>query len=153
MSSTGSDLGKFIVAFSKNSSMRRRSVGVVATALSDRKQAVEEVESHLPGAHRKDVLTSLTTTDIERLTSSRLVSICIPEAFSRTKSPTIILNFEALFSTLNREMRRLTASKLAAAEPFEPYLIFVHSMFTCAELRGAFRSNHFHWWSKRSLLG
>ena len=153
MSGTKSDLRKFIAAFSKDSSMRRRSVGIVATALSDRNQAVEEVESHLLDTQRKDVLTSLAATDIERLTASRLVNLCIPEAVSNTKNPTIILNFEALFSTLNREMRKIAASKLAASEPLEPYLIFVHSMFSCAELRGAFPSNHFHWWSRRSLLG
>jgi hypothetical protein len=153
MSGAKSDLSSFLEAFNHEGSLRRRSVGIVAVALSDRKQAVKEIGSYLPDVQKKDVLASLSPIDIERLTASRLVSLCIPEAVSSTNNPTIILNFEALFSTLDKEMRRLAASKLAAAEPVEPYLILVHSMFSCVELQGAFRNNHFHWWSGRSLLG
>ncbi|RMG73904.1 MAG: hypothetical protein D6711_09975 [Chloroflexi bacterium] len=127
--------------------LRRYKVGLVQVEIGALPEALLDLQSQLPDAVLTDLLQNLNEGDIERLTARRLAELVVPSAIERV--PRIVLNFESLFTTLERSSQQQVIKHLAWAEPLRPCLVILHSDYTTDRLREAF-SNRIYQWNRAS---
>lgn len=123
--------------------LRRYKVGLVQVGITALPEALSDLQSQLPDAVPTDLLQNLNAHDIERLTARLLVKLVVPTATENT--PRILLNFEALFTTLESTSQQQVKKHLAWAEPLMPCLIILHSDYTVDRLSEAFPNRIYQW--------
>ena len=110
-------------------------------------EALLDIQTQLPDTELVDLLKNLDAADIERLTARRLADrVVLPIEQS---APKILLNFEALFTTLEGRPQQQVKKHLVWAEPLLPCLLILHSEYTTDRLRDAF-SNRMYLWKPNS---
>lgn len=123
--------------------LRRYKVGLVQVEITALPEALPDLQSQLSGAVLTDLLQNLRAGDIERLTARRLAELVVPSAIE--SAPRIVLNFEALFTTLEGCSQQQVKKHLAWAEPLTPCLVILHSNYTTDRLREAFPNRIYQW--------
>jgi hypothetical protein len=123
--------------------LRRYRVGLVQVEMAILPEALLDLQLQLPDAVLIDLFQDLTANDIERLTARRLSELVASPV--QESSPRIVLNFEALFTTLERRSQLQVKKHLAWAEPLMPCLLILHSDYTTDRLSEAFPNRMYRW--------
>ena len=138
----------FIQKFETNNLLRRRSVGVLRSALGSYRQVGDHLHSVVGSSlERIDLLERVSTSKVNTLTATRLYDSCIPSAASQTRSPRLIFGFDPLFSILSRQAQETVSSRLSHAEPLDPFVILIHSPYTEDRLRNDFSQVRIFEWT------